>query len=267
MNGFASIPGLLKLFVFTAKLDVSRSMAYRFDFIMGTLISFLFACAAPFVQYMIFKTTNGYPGWSIPQLIMFQGVLLFWGGFRQMMFGRVFGETMALVRTGDFDRLLVKPYPPIGVLLSNGFTMNGVAPTIGGLAFLIAAAANAEVVLEWWTIPLFVAMLFFGLLMLIAFYILLCTILIMVVQMPRVGELFERIGSFSEYPLALFPRGLKMFFSFAFPIALWINFPAQVLLGRLEPVMIWGVLFSIVMVFVSNAIWKVFLHKYTSAGG
>src|SRR5262245_59790073 len=113
MSGLASIPGLIKLFIFTTKLDLSRSMAYRFDFIFGSFIAFLFSCAAPFVQYMIFSTTNGYPGWSVPQLIMFQGVLLFWGGFRQMMFGRIFGETMALLRTGDFDRLLVKPYPPM----------------------------------------------------------------------------------------------------------------------------------------------------------
>ncbi len=242
-------------------------MAYRFDFIIGTIISLGYSFIAPIIQYLIFSTTNGYPGWSVDELILFQGILVFWGGFRSLVYGRIFMETMGLVRTGDFDRLLVKPYPPIGVLLTSGFNLNGIAPTLAGIAIIVAASMKLHVAFHWWTVPLLLAFLFFGFLLMTAFFMLLCTVLLMVVQFARIGELFERVVGFGDYPLSIFPRGMRLLFTFALPFAVWINFPAQVLLDRLETGMIWGALVSLVVLYASNKVWKLCLHNYTSAGG
>ena len=267
MKGFAALPGLLRLYVWNCRLDISRNMAYRFNFIVGTFISLLNAGVAPIVQLLIFTTTNGYPGWSVPQLVLFQGVLLFWNGMRTMLFGRVFYETMSLVRKGDFDRLLVKPYPPMGVLLASGFQLSGAAPSLAGAVIIGWSLAKLDVVWHWWTLPLFVVLLLAGLCLYMALLILLCSIIIVIVQMGRLGEMFEKVVSFSDYPMSIYPRALRLFFSIALPFAVWINFPAQALLNRLDTAMIWGSLASVALLLVANQLWRLGLNKYTSAGG
>ena len=267
MRGIAALPGLIRLYLWNCGLDISRSMAYRFNFIAGTLISLLSSGVAPIVQYLIFTTTNGYPGWTVKQLILFQGVMLLWGGLRSMLFGRVFTEAMSLVRNGDFDRLLVKPYPPIGVLLSSGFQLNGIGPTLGGVVIIILAANALDAPMYWWTLPLFLAMLVFGILLLVSLLILLCSVVIMLVQMGRMGDLFQKITSFADYPMNIYPKSLKQFFSIFLPFALWINFPAEVLLARLDMMMVWGAIASVVLLYLSNWVWNLCLSKYSSAGG
>jgi len=267
MRGLMALPGLLRLFLWNCKLDISRNMAYRFNFIAGTLISLLNSGVAPIVQYLIFTTTNGYPGWTVQQLILFQGVLLLWGGVRTMVFGRVLPEMNSLVGSGEFDRLLVKPYPPMGVLLASGFQLSGFAPTIAGVVIIAMSLSSLDVVWHWWTLPLFLVLLLVGCCLYAALLILMCCIILVAIQMGRLGELFEKLLSFSDYPISIYPRILGRLFSIALPFAIWINFPAQTLLNRLDVTMIWGAIVSIVLLFVSHGLWKLCLSKYTSAGG
>jgi len=119
-----TIAGLLRLFIWNSGLRIQQSMEYRADFILGMIISLSFSSIGPVVQYLIFTQTKGYPGWTAVQIVLFQGVILFWVGIRDMAFGQLRSIIMDIFRKGDFDRFLLKPYPPIGILLSSSFSLN-----------------------------------------------------------------------------------------------------------------------------------------------
>lgn len=185
-----------------------------------------------------------------------------------MLFGKVFNEMMNLVRKGDFDRLLLKPYPSIFLLLANGFQLNSVAPTLAGITIITIYMIKFNLAISVAAIPLILLVIMAGLLLYVAMLIILCSLTISLVQLGRLWDVFQKVISFSEYPVSIYPKMLRTFFSFIIPFAIWINYPAEILLSRFDYLSVFIAVASCLVLFVlSNLVWKACLGKYTSAGG
>jgi ABC-2 type transport system permease protein len=264
MNTFT---GLLRLYVWHVKLNVSRSMMYRFDFISGIFISIFISGIAPFIQYLIFTQTRGYPNWTLDQILLFQGLLLLWFGIRDVLFGDIRNLILDLVWKGEFDRLLLKPYPPIGVLLCSGFQLNGMGSCIAGLLVTTLAYLRLDVTISIWTLPLLLLILICGLVLYMAVTITFAALVIMMIQMGRMNEMFEKIMDFGSYPMNIFPAGVRILLITLLPFAVWTYYPSQILLHRIDYQMWIAAAFSFVMFWLSIMLWNQCLRKYTSAGG
>lgn len=259
--------GLFRLYGMNVKLGVSRAMAYRFDFVTGLITSILFSGTAPFLQYIFFTQTKGYPGWDLRQIMLFQGLLLFWLGLKELLFGDVRFLAESLVRKGDFDRLLVKPYPPLGVLLCSGFNLKGIGATLSGCALAGYAMVELRLVPDALQIALFLLMLAGSVVLYMAITTILCTIIIMLVQVGRIGELADRILGFGDYPVNIYPKLMRQAFLTIFPFAIWAYVPAQILLDRVDASAYYALAGCVAVFLFSLWLWNRSLRKYTSAGG
>lgn len=267
MIKLSMLHALLSLFIVNSKLVISRSLAYRFDFLVSVMMSLGFTAVAPVVQYLIFTQTNGYPGWSIDQLILFQGMVLISLGLREFLFGNVRSIVMDLVRKGDFDRLLLKPYPPMGVLLTSGFNTNGSGTLIAGMGIVGYSIIHLQLSLGIVQILLFLTMMICGVLLYMAMLVLFCCIVVMIVQMGRIGEFLDVLLKFADYPIQVFPRILQTAFVTLVPFAIFNYYPAQLLLNRANGMVFIAVAGSLFFFWVMLKWWGVCLKKYTSAGG
>ncbi|WP_239616207.1 ABC transporter permease [Cohnella mopanensis] len=262
-----TLTGLLRLYYWNMKLSVSRSMAYRLDFIIGVLTSILFSGTAPFLQYIFFTQTRGYPGWNLNQIMLFQGILLLWLGLRETLFGNVMDVAHQLVRKGDFDRLLVKPYPPLGTLLTSGFNLKGIGSLISGGALTIYAFSRLDVMPSPLQVLLALVSIVCSIILYMGVTTLLCTMVIMLVQVGRLEELVDRILGFGDYPINIYPRFLQQLFLTVFPFAIWAYVPSQALLDRLGSDIVMAVIGCFTVFAISVWIWNRSLNRYTSAGG
>jgi ABC-2 type transport system permease protein len=258
---------LIRLFLFNCKIRISRSIEFRFDFCLGLFVSLTLSAIGPLVQYLIFTQTNGYPGWSIDQIVLFQGMLLLWLGIKDTIFGDLRNMVQNLVRKGEFDRLLLKPYPPIGVILASGFYYYGTGTIIAGIVVIAYAINKMQLMINPGQLGWFFLFLIAGLILYMGFMVLFCTLVVIFVFTFRAGEILDKILRFSEFPLEIFPRLTRVVFITVFPFAVWIYFPAQALLGRLETKALLGVVFSILFFWINLNLWNWGLKKYTSAGG
>ncbi|MDB5055408.1 MAG: hypothetical protein JWM44_3458 [Bacilli bacterium] len=267
MGSIHKLVGLMHLFFANSKLVISRSMAYRFDFLVSALISLGLSSAAPLVQYLIFVKTQGYPGWTVSQLILFQGMVLITVGLRDTLFGNVRNNVMTLVRTGDFDRLLLKPYPPIGVILTGGFNINGIGLIITGFGIVAYSGVKLHLSFDFMRMLGFMGVVVSGLVFYMGILILFCGIVIMIIQMGRIGEFLDGLVKFSEYPLQIFPHFLRVAFVTIVPFALLNYYPAQILLNRVNSIALIAVFGSFIFFWLMLKWWNASLKKYTSAGG
>lgn len=258
---------LIGLFFWNSKLRIARCMEYRFNFIAGTTISLFFSFIGPVVQYLIFTQTKGYPGWTIKQLILFQGVMLFWMGLRDTAFGDLKQNITEMVQKGDFDRLLLKPYPPIGVILTSGFNFRNFGTLVAGVIVAVLAAGSLRLTLGWVQIGLVILTVLFGLLLNMALDIMFCSVIVLVIHTIRLGEFFDNFLNFARYPVEIFSKVVRIAFLTFMPFAIWIYFPTQVLLNRIDRKIIITFGVCLVLFWLSLAIWKRCLKKYTSAGG
>jgi len=258
---------LFSLFIWNSKLAIARNMEYKFNFILGSFISIVFSSIGPILQYLIFTQTKGFPGWNLDQIILFQGVLLIVLGLRNMFFGELYGFVYRLVRRGDFDRLLLKPYPPIGIILASSFSMNSLGAIIGGIVITIYSIFKLGLhvgIVQWGLFLLFTAA---GLMLSMALDVLFSCVVIVLIQIGRLNEFFNFISRFGEYPLSIFPNAVRLAFITVVPFAVWVNIPAQVLLGNLDVYMMYSLVFCFAYLFVCLKLWGLCLKKYTSAGG
>ena len=256
-----------ELFLWNSKLKIARCMEYRFDFITGLIVSLCLAGIGPIVQYLIFTQTKGYPGWTIRQLILFQGMMLLWFGIRDTAFGDLKQSTMDLVRQGDFDRLLLKPYPPIGILLISGFNFKNSGSIFIGAIIILFSAQTLALRPGLFQILLIVVCFLLGLLFNMALDIFYCGIVIIFIQMGRIGDVFDTLLGFSRYPVEIFSKIIRIIFLTAVPFAIWIYYPTQLLLNRIQAKIFIGFIICGIWFWFSLIFWNQCLKKYTSAGG
>ncbi|HTP59467.1 MAG TPA: hypothetical protein VMM82_11150, partial [Spirochaetia bacterium] len=50
--------------------------SYRGDFLFGMIVTLLFESVVPLVTVLIYGTGSSFPGWSMPEALLLQGVFL-----------------------------------------------------------------------------------------------------------------------------------------------------------------------------------------------
>ena len=89
------------------KTALATRMAYRGDFFMSMLIMLLVELGAPFITFLIYGNGASFPGWTMYEVLLIQGVFLLARDAFPLLFWIVW-NTM-IVREDLFDLLLIKP--------------------------------------------------------------------------------------------------------------------------------------------------------------
>lgn len=258
---------LLKLFFLQSRLKLSRSMEYRTDFFLGVLVSLCFSSLAPLVQLLIFLKTRGYPGWQFYEVILLQGMLLFWFGLKDTFFGEVRPLINNLIWKGEFDRLLLKPFPAIGIILASGFNYYGFGSLIAGIGISTFALVKLNIGISMGSSLIFFLFMVFGMVMYMAVSVIYCTIIVLVVWPGRVGEIFDKLLRFAEFPLEIYSGIIRLALMTVIPLSVFVYFPTQALLGRLPLMAYLSIPISLLFFLLSIFIWNNQLKNYRSAGG
>ncbi len=258
---------LIRLFHWDSKLKLARSMEYRFDFILGTIVNFIFSCVGPIMQYLIFTQTKGFPGWNLKQIILFQGILLFVLALKSIIWGELPGYVMSLVRRGDMDRLLLKPFPSIGIILSSGFSPNNFGTLISSIILITYSMLNLKLRPGIFNILMFFVFIIMGLILFMAMNIILASAVVILINMGRLHEIIEYLSRFGEYPLEIYSNTLRAVFVTVVPFAVWVNYPSRILLYGFSRNMLYSIGFCLLFLAGSLYLWRSCLKHYTSGGG
>jgi ABC-2 type transport system permease protein len=199
--------------------------------------------------------------------MLFQAVLLCWLGLTQTIFGDIFPLMEAVIKYGLFDRYLILPYPPIGIILTRGFNYRSSGTFLAGVIVLIYSIIKMNILISWIKVFLFIGFVFTGMLLYISFIIFYCTLALRLISVFRLRELLNNIILLGNFPVEVFSGFLKIIYLTVLPMAIWINFPTRILLGRLTPISFCSVVVSILLFLISLFVWKNQLKKYSSAGG
>lgn len=242
-------------------------MEYRTNYISGVIISMINATFPVIFQYLVFTQTKGFPGWNLDQIILFQGMLLIVVGIRNTLFGNMRNVISDLVHKGDFDRVLLQPYPPIGTILASGFSANNSGTVITGCVLVAYTASKLDISVGLHQIGLLFLSLFCGLAFFASLNIIYCSIALMIIFMGGIWDLFQNILNVSQYPKEIFPKTIQTIFVTAVPFMIMVYYPTQVLLDRIDNSIFYAFIATIVFLLTSIAFWNSCLKKYTSAGG
>jgi ABC-2 type transport system permease protein len=207
-------------------------MQYPLSFAMVTIATF-FASAAPLLGiYTLFSRFDSLMGWSVNEVVLMYGIINLGFGLSDV-FVRGFGQFASLVKSGDFDLLLLRPRNTALQVAARDVHI----PKLGTVSQAVVVLAYAiysfpqeihpvHYLLIGWAV-LGGACLFYGL------FIVQATLVFWTTETPEVMNIVTYGGAdLGQYPISIYKPWLRRFFTFFVPIACITYFPMLTLSGR-----------------------------------
>jgi ABC-2 type transport system permease protein len=249
--------------------SIRSQMQHRASFLLWAVAQVVAVGVEWIALWALFARFGAIPGWSLPQVALLAGIVHMAFALAESA-GRGFDQFSQVIRAGDFDRFLVRPAPTALLLAGQIFELSRLGRLLAGTAAVAWGGAHSGIV---WTAPklLFLlatitggACLFYGVLILQA------TLCFWTVESLEVVNAITYGGiTAAEMPLTIYPKPLRLLFTFIIPIACMNYVPAGVLLGRGAPAgpLAWLVpLVGPLFLMIALRIWRFGERRYTSTG-
>jgi ABC-2 type transport system permease protein len=210
--------------------------------------------------------------WTLPAVALFYGVVNIAFAVAEAV-GRGFDTFPALVRTGDFDRLLLRPRSTALQVAGQELQLLRVGRFLQGLAVLLWAASALKVSWAMPKVALIVAMILGGASLFFGLFILQATLSFWTIETLEMMNTVTYGGTeTAKYPLTIYRPWFRRFFTFVVPLACMNYLPASVILERpdaplVPAILLWmtpavgGVFLVLALLF-----WNLGVRHYHSTG-
>ena len=248
------------------RIGVMNELHYRANFFVQLFQSIVFTGTGLIALSLIFRQTNELGGWTEPQLLVVLGMYTAIGGFIGFVIEPNMARIMADVETGLFDHVLTKPVDSqllasfrefrlwrlFDVLAGAGVATWGVVELGGGLGVLEVAG--------------FVAMVTTGMVLVYCAWLVVTTGAFWFVRMRAVQDLFTGMYRAGQYPVTVYPVGLRLVLTYLVPIGFAVTVPSESLTGRLTwTSALTSLAFLAAALAVTRWVWKLGTRHYSGA--
>lgn len=243
----------------------SYMAAYRGDMIATLFSGLLWSCHTLLVISVVFLRTDSINGWTAGDIVAALLVASFVGNIRAIINDNV-GYLEPNIRKGFFDFYLTKPVDSQFLAMLGKphgmFILNFAGYAIPLYFFLRLHPLS----ISWTSVPLFLPLFVFAVIIWISFDSLLATVNFWIQHVENLMYVFSQATTFGQYPQTIYPRPLQIIFMTILPVAFLAAVPAQALLGHVS--WKWVIASGAVMVasvVASRVVWLLAIKNYSSA--
>ena len=262
----------LKLYSRYIGLSVRSQLEYKASFVMSAFGVLLISVIEFLGIWVLFDRFGNLKGWGLPEVAFFYGIVNTAFAIAEGV-GRGFDVFPLLVKSGDFDRFLLRPRSTVFQVAATELQLMRIGKFLQGLAILIWAANAVDVT---WTVPkilLTIGAIAGGSCIFIGFFVLQALMSFWTIDTLEVMNTITYGGSeTAQLPLEIYRPWFRKFFTYVIPLALINYFPALVILNRPDPygtpeIVKWaspplGIGFLCVIL----QLWRFGVRHYTSTG-
>jgi ABC-2 type transport system permease protein len=258
----------IRLYARYIGVSLRSQMQYPGSFAASSLGAFASTITDFIAIWALFARFRQIDGWHFSEVAMLYGTISVAFAFADGLTRGfdVFGEQF--VKTGDFDRLLVRPRSTVLQLL--GYELR--ATRLGRLAQgVLALWIGAHLSPIDWTVGAWATIAFAvlgGVALFSGILVLQGTLAFWTVESLEIANTLTYGGvEAAQYPLDIYVRWFRNFLTFVVPLASVSYFPVSAVLGRGAAV--WWRLtpaFGFLFFALSLAVWRFGVRRYTSTG-
>jgi ABC-2 type transport system permease protein len=247
-------------------------MEYRASFLMMCVGQFL-AVGIEFIGiWALFQRFGTLQGWTLPEIALLYGMANTAFAIADM-FGRGFDMFSNMVRTGDFDRLLVRPLPTAFQLTAQELLLTRIGRMSCGIFALCWSFSLLHTIWDIAKILLLAGSLLGGACVFFGLFVLQATCSFWTVESLEVWNMVTYGGvEAAQFPMTIYRSWMRDLFTFIVPIACLNYIPASILLNHpqsthLPPFVAWfSPLVGPLFLFACLRIWRIGEGKYCSTG-
>ena len=254
-------------------ISLRGQLQYRASFLMGTLGNFLNSAIELVGIWVLFDRFGDLAGWSFAEVAFFYGTVnctyaiaqLLATGFDQ--FGTLY------VKTGDFDRLLLRPRSTVLQLAGHELSLRRIGRLLPGLVVIVAAWTALDLPLGLDRIGLLSLAMAGGVAFFFALLMLQATMCFWTTESLELMNILTYGGvETASYPLPIYHRLFRRFFTYVIPLACVGYFPVVAVIGADDPLGTSRLFQSLAPLAgfaffgVALGLWQFGVRRYTSTG-
>jgi ABC-2 type transport system permease protein len=245
---------------------------YRASFVVFAIAQLL----ASFVDFLaiavIFGQIDRLAGWSLAEVALLYGIAGVAFNLSDVFVSPI--EVLSTrIRTGTFDRVLVRPVGALVQVVAEEFALRRIGKLVQAAAVLVVALVAVDV--DWtiakWAVLL--AAVGSGAVIFSAIWVIGATLAFWTTEANEVVNSVTYGGNYlTQYPISIYGRWLRRLFAFVVPLAFVAYYPALFVLERDDPlgapewVQLVSPLIAVAVALVARAVWTFGIRHYRSTG-
>ena len=262
-----------RLYRHLVQMQMRAQWQYKVHLAVDIGSAFLFLSLEFLAVLLYFHAFPTLAGWHMGEVVLLTSLISASFGLAELFAGGIDGFA-AVIRAGDFDRLLLRPVGALMQVISSEFRLRRFGRLSQSLLVFILAMHFLPGL--HWTVDK-VLVLGFGLLsgavIFTCIFLLGATMCFWTIETTELTNLLSDGGrEMLAYPLSIYEQKLQAFFFFVVPIAFASFVPACYILSRRLPFGLpgWlafsGPLFALVFALISLLAWRFGVQHYQSTG-
>lgn len=219
-----------------ALTSIQAQMQYKMSFFLSTLGQFLATGIEVAGVWALFTRFGSLQNWRLEEVCLFYGVVNVAFAISDALatgFDR-FGT--AYIRTGGFDRILVRPRGIVLQLLGHELALRRVGRLIQGLLVLSWALVALEADINALGVVYVVLVIACGACLFLGLFVFQATLSFWSVESLEIMNAMTYGGvQTAQYPISIYEEWFRSFFIFIVPVASIAYFPLLIVLGKVDP--------------------------------
>ncbi len=262
----------LRLYWRYVLISIRGQMQYRASFLLLSTALFFsigleFACT-----WILFDRFGSLQGWTLPEVALLYGLVNIAFALAEGV-ARGFDEFSPLVRSGQFDRLLLRPRSTALQVAGHEVQLIRVGRLAQGLVVLLWAASALGVAWTPGRILFCLATIAGGACLFAGLFVLQATFCFWSTESLEVFNTVTYGGvETGQYPLAIYRAEFRRFFTYVVPLAAVTYYPALAILDKVDPLgsprilQYLAPLLGFVFLAAALQVWRFGERRYRSTG-
>lgn len=225
---------LLKQFRILLRLSVRTEFQHRANLIQSLVGAVAFQSTQLFLIGVVLSVFGALGGWSAREMLLLVALRLSSHAVYAFFFRRVVDIDL-VVNTGEYDRYLLRPAPPLLQLLMRQFNLQQIGDLVFAAVVLAVAVTHAPVTWGALNILFCIAAVIGGGLVEAAMQLLRGTLAFRVQNTLSLTHVIDNLfGTYGNFPMHMFGTAGAGFFTLVLPVAFAAWAPSAALLGRTD---------------------------------
>ena len=262
----------LRLYCRYVDISLRSQMQYRASFVMRSLGHFL-VTGSEFLGFVaLFQRFGQINGWTLPQMGLFYGIISLAFAISEAA-QRGFDIFPSLIKSGDFDRMLLRPRSTAFQVLGQEFQLMRVGRFAQALIVLIWSAGRLNMQWTAANITLLLIAVAGGVFLFSGLFVLQATMCFWTTESLEIINCATYGGvETAQFPVTIYRPWFRAIFTFVIPLATINYFPIHALLNLNDPLgstrwLQWmSPVAGLVFFLVSLQFWRFGVRHYTSTG-
>lgn len=257
----------IRLYIHYISIIVKSMMQYKTSFLLTAIGQFLISFNVFLGIFFMFQRFSKVQDFTYNEVLLCFSIILMEFSIAEM-FARGFDTFSGTVKSGDFDRVLVRPQNEIIQIMGSAFELTRIGRMLQAIVMFTYGILKCEVLWDYKKIFTIVFMLIGGTCVFSGLFLIYAALCFFTLDgLEFINVFTDGAREFGKYPIGIYGKKMLLFTTFCIPYALIQYYPLLYILEkRTDLFLIFLPLAACLFLIPAMLLWKFGVKHYKSSG-